>query len=991
MHGALAPGRGAVRVGGVAAAGGARRLPRPGLRRGRGAATRDRVAARGRLERERLPRARRALQTAAPARSPSPSPGRARRTLRARPRARWRRHEPRVRGGRDHPRPSRGGEGAGAVARGGAGHRPVPARDPHRRRPPASPHRAGPCRGRGRRPPLLHHALRGGRVAQAAARAARARCRSPRRCACCARSRTRWRMRTGAASSTATSSPATSSSAKATRLIIDFGIAKALSAAAEGPHAAGLTSTGLVVGTPTYMAPEQAAGDPVDHRADLYALGCVAYELLAGEPPFRGSSAREVIGAHLADDPAPVTDHRAGVPPALAELVMRLLAKRADDRPQSAEEVLQVLADGGGPEPRVARSRLGARERGWRLPYAPAARGAGGGRTRRRCDRRARRARHSPAGRPLGRRAPRCSRCSRSRTWAGRRTSTSAAGSRRRSPAGSAKVQGLGVISRTSASQYSETEKSVRQIGRELGVDYVLEGSVRWEGKGGAIRVTPQLVRVSDDRQLWSERYDAKLANVFEVQATIAEQVARSLDLAHHRTRAAGAGGAPDREPGGIRLLPPGQRLSGRKLGRGPAAQHRDGDVRQGGRAGPRVRAGAREALPGALQLLRLAPIGGTDEDVRVAKSARRRPRSGCSRSSADAHVAMAYYLSRGPRAYDSALAELRIADQLQPNSAEVVEAMGLVERRRGRLREAVAYLKRAAVLDPRSADIAADIGRINWFLRAYPEAEQHLDRAIELAPDWVAPLRARRRGSTSPGGETWRKRDGSWRLRFRVVGLGNLARLPEPGRGVLPAGGPGAGGRRSRSWRRGTSRTTPRYTRWSRPSGTGCTARPRLVRAYSDSARIVLERELRETHSLPWRRGFLGYAYAGLGRRADAVREGLEAEKMVPSVGRSDAAGVRDVRHRADLRDRGGRRRGDRAAGVPHVDTVDGLGAAAAGGPDLGFASRESAVSAAVGGGGVRQDRRDAGLILGGTCRNLAPLCRISALECQLCGPLVE
>ncbi len=112
-------------------------------------------------------------------------------------------------------------------------------------------------------------------------------------------------------------------------LIIDFGIAKALSAAAEGPHAStGLTSTGLVLGTPTYMAPEQAAGDPIDHRVDLYALGCIGYELLTGRPPFRGDSARELIAAHIADVPEPVTDHRAGVPAALAELVMRLLAKQ---------------------------------------------------------------------------------------------------------------------------------------------------------------------------------------------------------------------------------------------------------------------------------------------------------------------------------------------------------------------------------------------------------------------------------------------------------------------------------------------------------------------------------------------------------------------------------------------------------------------------------------------------------------------------------------
>ena len=77
---------------------------------------------------------------------------------------------------------------------------------------------------------------------------------------------------------------------------------------------AGATSTGLVLGTPTYMAPEQAAGDPIDHRADLYALGCVAYELLAGSPPFTGDTAQALLAAHLADEPEPITRRRAGIP-----------------------------------------------------------------------------------------------------------------------------------------------------------------------------------------------------------------------------------------------------------------------------------------------------------------------------------------------------------------------------------------------------------------------------------------------------------------------------------------------------------------------------------------------------------------------------------------------------------------------------------------------------------------------------------------------------
>ena len=662
-------------------------------------------------------------------------------------------------------------------------------------------------------------------------------------------------------------------------LIIDFGIAKALSVAAEGPHgSSGLTSTGLVLGTPTYMAPEQAAGDPVDHRADLYSLGCVAYELRAGEPPFRGDSAREVIGAHLADEPVPVTEHRAGLPPALAALVMRLLAKRPKDRPQSAEEVLQVLETLEVPSleqpPPVPRPpwtrRLPSSRRLAALAMVAlivgvigvlAARGirsAGG-----------------PTGdgqlmlavlpfENLGRPE---------NEYFGRGLAeeiTSRLG----------RVQGLGVISRTSASQYGETEKSVREIGRELGVDYVLEGSVRWEGSGGSIRVTPQLVRVSDDRQLWSERYDARLANVFEVQATIAEQVARSLDLALT---------APERQALAAR---PTENLDAY------AYYLRGNDYLVGSWGEDRrlsiameMYAKAVELDPGfALAHAKLSQahssffastIGGTDEDVRVAKTAaetalRLQP------NLAEAHVAMAYYLSRGPKAYDSALSELRIADQLQPNSAEVVEAMGLVERRRGRLREAVTHLKRAAVLDPRSADIAADIGRIDWFLRAYPEAELHLDRAIALAPDWVVPQAQKAWLYISWRGDVEEARR-VLEEAIPAVGLGNLVGYLNPDAVFfLPNSQAQAKAFHElapRDFEDDTALCALTKAEWHRQRG-----ETRLVRAYSDSARVILEKELRETRTLPWRRGYLGLAYAGLGRRAEAVREGLEAEKMVPS-----------------------------------------------------------------------------------------------------------
>src|SRR5438874_11297097 len=124
-------------------------------------------------------------------------------------------------------------------------------------------------------------------------------------------------------------------------LVTDFGVAKAVASSSGGGT---LTSLGMALGTPAYMAPEQAAGDPtVDHRADLYAVGALGYELLAGRPPFSGLSPQGMLAAQVTTTPDPVTRHRDTVPPALAALIMRCLAKHPADRPQSAEELLGQL------------------------------------------------------------------------------------------------------------------------------------------------------------------------------------------------------------------------------------------------------------------------------------------------------------------------------------------------------------------------------------------------------------------------------------------------------------------------------------------------------------------------------------------------------------------------------------------------------------------------------------------------------------------------
>src|SRR4051812_13161056 len=124
-------------------------------------------------------------------------------------------------------------------------------------------------------------------------------------------------------------------------LVTDFGVAKAVNDAAQGSS---LTGTGLALGTPTYMAPEQAAADPnTDHRADIYALGVLGYEMLAGRPPFTGPSAQAIIAAQMTQTPAPLSLARASVPAALSAAIMRCLEKRPADRWQSADELLQTL------------------------------------------------------------------------------------------------------------------------------------------------------------------------------------------------------------------------------------------------------------------------------------------------------------------------------------------------------------------------------------------------------------------------------------------------------------------------------------------------------------------------------------------------------------------------------------------------------------------------------------------------------------------------
>ena len=272
-------------------------------------------------------------------RTPRSAPDLARSRLRDRAGAQRCRHVARVCGRGNSTRTPRGGEGVAGRTFRERVDRAVPARNLSGRSTSASSYRSVDRRRRGRRAPVLHDAVRRGESLRARLShgelpiaEAISVLRDVARALAYAHEK-------GVAHRDI--KPDNVLLAGGLAVITDFGVAKALSeAVAGGP----LTSIGVALGTPAYMAPEQAAADPAtDLRADIYAFGAMAYELLAGHVPFAGRSAQAMLAAHATEAPRSIALLRPATPELLADLVMRCLEKRPGDRPQSAGEIVQTL------------------------------------------------------------------------------------------------------------------------------------------------------------------------------------------------------------------------------------------------------------------------------------------------------------------------------------------------------------------------------------------------------------------------------------------------------------------------------------------------------------------------------------------------------------------------------------------------------------------------------------------------------------------------
>jgi TolB-like protein/tRNA A-37 threonylcarbamoyl transferase component Bud32 len=304
-------------------------------------------------------------------------------------------------------------------------------------------------------------------------------------------------------------------------VVTDFGVAKAVSVSGGEK----LTTVGVAVGTPHYMAPEQAMGEAtIDHRADIYAIGVLGYEMLAGHPPFEGKTSQAILSAHVMEQPPELRTQRASVPPALADILARCLAKNPADRWQSAEELLAQLeglaaTPSGGVTPTDTRpvkampARTAVRRRAWVAGLAAAVIVGGGlgGFLLTRGGHRAgiQRIAVLPIEDISGQDAVFVDAMHDALTNALARIGT------------------VGVAPRSTMMAYKGTAKPTREIAKELKLDAIVEATVFRAGT--VMRINVQFVDPVTTRSYWSDTYERDVQDVLAAQSDVVDRIATAV------------------------------------------------------------------------------------------------------------------------------------------------------------------------------------------------------------------------------------------------------------------------------------------------------------------------------------------------------------------------------------------------------------------------------------------------------------------------------
>jgi len=474
--------------------------------------------------------------------------------------------------------------------------------------------------------------------------------------------------------------------------VLDFGLAK-LSQAGEStvPESAIATMTGplsaegQIVGTVPYMAPDQFRGGTVDERTDIFALVVVLYELATGRRPFSGATAADVASAILREEPLPLASIRPELGPGLEDVVSRCLRKDPADRHRAARDVVERLRqlqrglERGEPGLAVAVIRSLVV-----LPFGNVT--------------------HDPAQEYF------------------------ADGMTEALITDLSRLEGLRVISRTSAMRYKGVQRALPEIARELGVDAVLEGSALLVG--ARVRITVQLVSAHRDETLWSDRYDRKLEDVLDLQsevaATVAGEIALRLSPREARRLARRQAVNPEAHL---------EYMKGQHIAEATSPQAIELSLRHFKRAlelDPDLAA----AWAGVAHCHNVRASRGMAKPSEAAEAARTAATKALEldESLAEGHAELGWLEARAGN-LDVAVRSLERALELNPGLTFAYMVLGRVHYCTERHAEAQATMLRALHIDPLSMIIHTAVGDSLYYARRYEESVAYYRRAIELDP----------------------------------------------------------------------------------------------------------------------------------------------------------------------------------------------------------------------------------------------------------------
>ena len=673
-------------------------------------------------------------------------------------------------------------------------------------------------------------------------------------------------------------------------LVADFGIARALAGADDR-----LTETGLAVGTPAYMSPEQAAGDKtVDARTDVYSLGAVLYEMLVGEPPYTGATTQAILAKRFTEPAPSVRAVRPSVPESVDQAIRKALAPVPADRFSTVAQFAQALQNVPSAAAQVVPTVVPAAR------AAPAAEDST--------------SRTTPA--PRGRRVPVAATAlvlgiliGLGVLFAWRRSSGPdshrgtgpkvlavlpfenlgdsadayfADGVADEVRTKLAQVAGLEVIARGSSNEYRGTTKRPAEIARELGADYLLTGTVRWEkatGSASRVRVTPELVDARPGqaaRSRWGQQFDAALTNVFQVQADIATKVTDALDLA-----------LADSVRAELVARPTANLEAYDAFLKGEAARAGSADIPSLQRAWPHYRRAVEldsTFVPAWAELSRVASAlyGNRAPTPELAEQARhaaeRARRLGPTRP--EGFLALGSYYRQVLGDSRQALAAFQAGLKLAPSNVDLILAAGIIEQTFGNWEGALAQFERGTALDPRSPNAARRHALALFMLRRYVEAETAQARAVALAPTALTIIH---QGA------------------LLALAQGDLARAQRIAREVPPGVDPAEQAVQfarfeELAWLLSDAQQRQLLTlppsafegdraNWSlvRTQLHALRGETALARAYADSARLAYEETIRTAGDEGQQYGLLGLALAFMGRMDEAIRAGERGVELLP------------------------------------------------------------------------------------------------------------